>query len=49
METPTDILTSRVYVNPGVSICNLVSYGETLGLMLRDNGETIPHSRAHRE
>lgn len=27
MVTSSEIRTSRVYVNPGVSICNLVSYG----------------------
>ena len=26
MRTPSDIRTSRVYVKPGVSICNFVSY-----------------------
>ena len=26
MVTSSEIRTSRVYVNPGVSICNLVSY-----------------------
>ena len=26
MRTPSDIRTSRVYVKPGVSICNLVSW-----------------------
>jgi len=27
MVTSSEIRTSRVYVSPGVSICNLVSYG----------------------
>lgn len=30
MVTSSEIRTSRVYVNPGVSICNLVSYGRDI-------------------
>ena len=36
MRTPSDIRTSRVYVKPGVSICNLVSY--KCGIRVRAQG-----------
>jgi len=49
MRTPSDIRTSRVYVKPGVSICNLVSYRCDVMAHAYAKGKAIPHPRGHCE
>ena len=42
MTTSNDIRTSRVYVSPGVSICNLVSYERDIRIHILPERKTDP-------